>query len=807
MKTTGSGNTAAGIRRLATVVCLASLGMSCMHAENTPETQNEEPSLNNWIKPSFGGLIINGNQAQFQQANPTTGPVNGGIKDMHYQQSLGDKTTFTIDGHALFYNGDYKLNLEFNQQDLGYFKAGYTGFTSYFNGNGGYVPPTASLRGTLPEGLFGSGPEYQLYRGSLWAELGLRKEGLPELTLRYEHNIRKGREDSTMWGPAYAGPAYTAAGAPAAGAAGSATFAGGSLNRMIMPAFRNLNESREIVTLDGKQLFGKPDSFGNTEVNLGLRFEYNNNDDYYNWQSAVPATPYTKNGAPVQNPKNIPLTAATYNLTQGDNQNLGLYSGHVSSVTRFGEKLMMTMGYSYAVGNSSISGDRITGPYADSPYAPYWNNGSPLSAVANTGGKAVNTVAGLNANQGVVPPGTYQYGGIASSYLNMGGSSQYNQNVALLNFLWTPIEGVSITPALRYENNNTQSTSAFLTQVSQAATNFTAAGTTYEYLRSQAGLAKVYTFDQSGVFLNGFAQSLEIDFKKIQNCVLFAKAELGQQFEARNDSTPQGSLNYGTPTALGMNANNTWINQKYTMGANWYPLANLNGSIQYYRQLQNYTQSFLYDDPLRPNQRTLAQGWITDDGNVRATWTPFSTVAFVSRWDVQQTEVNSSYMADGMAGGSTFNTPMGQTSKMQNSIFTESATWTPADRLFLQAGLSYVLNQTTSPAVNYNAGLQASKNNYWIGNLGAGYQIDRKTELRGDLNYYRANDYQNNSSVGMPYNAGAEQYTVSVSLNRLLTRNASMSLKYFFDTYRDQLSGGYNNYTAQMIATTLNLQF
>jgi hypothetical protein len=124
----------------------------------------------------------------------------------------------------------------------------------------------------------------------------------------------------------------------------------------------------------------------------------------------------------------------------------------------------------------------------------------------------------------------------------------------------------------------------------------------------------------------------------------------------------------------------------------------------------------------------------------------------------------------------------------------------------LQGNLAYILSQLSSP--NFNSpGVTSADNNYCTAGLGAGFQIDNKTEFRTDFTYYFANNYQNIAATGVPYGAGATQYTVTASLKRQITRNISWSLKYYFDTYQDQLSGGYNSYVAQVIATSVQMQF
>ena len=88
-----------------------------------------------------------------------------------------------------------------------------------------------------------------------------------------------------------------------------------------------------------------------------------------------------------------------------------------------------------------------------------------------------------------------------------------------------------------------------------------------------------------------------------------------------------------------------------------------------------------------------------------------------------------------------------------------------------------------------------------------GFVLDDKTDLHAEYSFYRAADYQNNISVGMPYGAGAIQNTISAGIVRKLTKNISLSLKYCYVSYSDQTSGYNNNYTANMIYSGLQFKF
>ena len=70
----------------------------------TPEktAEEEESEGKNWVTVGVGGLITNGDAAQFKQEHRISGDVFGGIEDMHYEQAVGKKAQLSIDGHAIF---------------------------------------------------------------------------------------------------------------------------------------------------------------------------------------------------------------------------------------------------------------------------------------------------------------------------------------------------------------------------------------------------------------------------------------------------------------------------------------------------------------------------------------------------------------------------------------------------------------------------------------------------------------------------------------------------------------------------------
>ena len=50
----------------------------------------------------------------------------------------------TADGHALFDEHDYKLNLGVTRDKLGFIKITYDEFRTWYNVNGGFYPPSGT---------------------------------------------------------------------------------------------------------------------------------------------------------------------------------------------------------------------------------------------------------------------------------------------------------------------------------------------------------------------------------------------------------------------------------------------------------------------------------------------------------------------------------------------------------------------------------------------------------------------------------------------------------------------------------------
>src|SRR5215831_13007869 len=180
-------------------------------------TEEQPEEYKNWIELAIGGVITSGDRAQFEQQHwlPGDQPY-GGIQDLHFEGTVGKDALLSIDGHALWDFNDYDVTVQLAKPNLGYIKAGYTEFRTWYDGNGGFFPHND----VFFEPPY---PEMHVDRGDAWIELGF------------------GQKDSTVWGDT------------------NLTGLAVQPTRKLVPSFRNLDEKRVIFSFEASKTIGNTD--------------------------------------------------------------------------------------------------------------------------------------------------------------------------------------------------------------------------------------------------------------------------------------------------------------------------------------------------------------------------------------------------------------------------------------------------------------------------------------------------------------------------------------------------------------------
>jgi hypothetical protein len=277
----------------------------------TPEQSYEggADTYNNWVDLSVGGMMVHGSTAQAQQQYQLSKDPFGGTSDMHLQQDVAKNTTLTMDGHALFDQNDYKLTLGLQREDFGYVRLNATDFRTWYNGAGGYYPPTG-IQYQLP------GDDLYLDRGSFSVEAGLTPKDLPAITFKYNHSYRDGDKSSTIWGPVHPDLTTTVAG--------------------VVPSIYSLNEKVDSYALD------MTNHIKSTEFGVGVRYDTASLSDSLQstfWQ-----------GEPVQQ-----------NVTDKQDTSYDMFNAHAYSETWFKDGILFSAGYMYDNLTENFSGSNIYG--------------------------------------------------------------------------------------------------------------------------------------------------------------------------------------------------------------------------------------------------------------------------------------------------------------------------------------------------------------------------------------------------------------------------------------------------------------
>jgi hypothetical protein len=700
-------------------------GTSDGKALTATATEEQPEEYKNWIELGIGGVITSGDRAQFEQEHHLPGgEVYGGIQDLHFEGTFDKNGVFSVDGHALWDINDYDLTVELAKPNFGYIKAGYTEFRDWYDGNAGFFPHN-DVFFNPPY------PEMHIDRGDAWIELGLRAPNWPEITIRYDHEFRFGQKDSTVWGDTNQTgllPPFTS-------------------TRKIVPSFRNIDEKRDIFSFEASK------TFGNTDVLLGMRYEHNTDDYSLNMERGAG-----------QLPPAVPPPGQQRKVTQQQNDDVELFSGHGITETRITDNFWFTAGYSYTTITNDLSGTRIFGTHWDEAF------GEPVPTL----------------------------GSRDHAFIDLSGMAQIKENLFNANLFWMPFENLSILSGFRYTHQNNDSESTFIAEEPVPNTppftpNNPQGGFHY-------GVGEPANGARNSDY-NEFAQRLEIRYTGIKDWLFYAEGEWEEdnghvnEFQTVNEEVP-------------LDKNTNALGQKYTIGATWNPSMRFSMAGQYFHRIASYNEDIISAD----FPRLVDQDWNIDDFNIRMTFRPklptcMGSLALVTRYDFVHTSIDSQWFFD----GDTFAEL--QSGEIKRHVISEALNWNPLPRFFLQANFSYVLNQTDTPANNIdlvpNAGptVVNFRNDYWTVTSGIGYIIDDKTDFFADYYFYCANDYYKNAAVAVPYGEGATESAVTATITRQLSRRTRLTLKYGFYDYRDVTSGGHNNYRAHSLFSSLQFRF
>lgn len=665
--------------------------------ELTPQQMFEggTNSYNNWLDLSAGAFLTSGNKAQAQQQHQTSTGAFGGIQDLHVQGDVAKGTTFTVDGHSIFDNHDYDLTLGVSREKLGYLRFSFSEFRTWYNGDGGFFPPS---------GLYfpGSQDALELDRGHISFEGGLTLENLPQVKFKYTRNFREGDTSSTTWG---------------------LTHPGGDALRGISPSFYDISEHSDTFQLEVTHHIKA------TELGAGFSYEFGKLNDSLKIDQF--------RGEPVEQ-----------KISDQQGTSYDLFNAHAFSETWIKKNLFLSSGFSYSDLDNTFSGSRIYGSDFDVSYVP--------SAQSGFG------------------------------YYGLSGGSRLHEYVADLNLMAKPWPNLSIVPSVRMQKEDADASFSGLETLADntPATPFSG--------NNNQGLLDV-------------RERLDVTYNGFTNWVLYARGEVTEGNGNLNEYGGLTQVNgIGVPPIQAQMDNDRFF-QKYSLGARWYPDRRVIVDAGGYYKLNEYNYNFPLDStpnngPTRYPAYLVIQNFETYDGNLRLTLRPLQNVTLVSRYEYQHSTIHTA--PDSISGLAEV-----ESSRMTSHILAQDVSWAPWSRLYFQAGFNYVLTETKTPASDYTQAILNAQNNYWTLNFSTGLVVDDKTDLNLGYFYYLADDYHDNSAVGLPLGAGGQEHGVNATLTRRLTKNLRLSLRYGYYQYEDTAFGGNQDYHAHLVYTSLRYRF
>jgi hypothetical protein len=439
-------------------------------------------------------------------------------------------------------------------------------------------------------------------------------------------------------------------------------------------------------------------------------------------------------------------------ISQQNGVDSGIFSTHASSVTRFNPNTMLATGYSFTALDSDLSGQRVYGASYDAVYDP-----------------------------------TYQRRSTDVGFIGLNGGADLKQHVFSLNFMHSPVTNLFLAPSIRVEKRDMTSFSSFLA-TGPAEQEQSAWG------NSADGLIEV-------------SERLEARYNGVTNWVFYTRGDWAQGQGNLKEALANASP---SPLVAPFDRDTDYYQnvQKYTAGANWYPLRRLNIDWQYYHKVSANTYDHLSDSTLNSGASSdrfpayyVGQDFTTDDANVRTTIRALNNLTFVSRYDFQYSIIDTA--PDQLSKV--------QSGQMFSHVFSQSVTWMPTSRLYLQPSINYVIDRTETPAADLGGGATGlvanSRNDYWTGSLMAGYALSEKDDLYAHYFFYRSGNYYDDSATTMPYDASATEHGVTLSLIHRFSERLRGIVKYGYFQNRDTTSGQHTDFNAHLIYSSLQYRF
>lgn len=371
-------------------------------------------------------------------------------------------------------------------------------------------------------------------------------------------------------------------------------------------------------------------------------------------------------------------------------------------------------------------------------------------------------------------------------------SSDLDEHIGTLNALYLPTKTTRVRAAVRVRNQDIDSK----TEREEAAV--VAAGV-LPFLSTR--LSPLRGASNSGTL--SVDESLELRYTGVRNAVLYARGDLEQRHgdiaeSLRNTAT--SGLRFARATVL------DGFDQRYTLGANWYPLRRVMLSAKGYYSNHEYDYSHRSDStangitsPDRYPAYIESNDIARCGGQAALTWT-IATVRLRASYDYLRSDIETRKLELERI----------ETAEIRSHIFGASASWSPG-AVYMQASGNYVANETDTPADNLSGFsgnvVRVVANDYVTAQALGGLALGEKTDLQGLYTFYLADNYENNSAFSQPYGADLQEHGFSLGLRHKLTDALEGTVRYGYFTSNNDETGGFDDYDGHLVYGSIRYAF
>ena len=366
-------------------------------------------------------------------------------------------------------------------------------------------------------------------------------------------------------------------------------------------------------------------------------------------------------------------------------------------------------------------------------------------------------------------------------YYDLAGEGEIKQTVLNLNAVYVPKKNWSVRPSIRFENLHQETLSEFV------ETNI-GAGPAFAAIVEEAEGEHKKKWDE-------FSEEVEVRYTGKPDWTFSAE---GLWVQGSGNVEEERILHPGI-VSIDRDIDYDRISQKYSLKANWYAKPGLTLAAQYYYKI-NVNDYDAIRDSTAPGTADRYPAYITDqdfethDMNFRVSWRPMPLLGLVTRYDHQQSRIISQE-----AGLQKV-----RSSKYRSHILSQSATWSPANRLFVTANVNVTYDQLETPAYAF---VQHGDNNYVTGTVGGGYALAKLDDLYFEYGWFRASNFLDNSATSLPYGLSQKQQTASLTWVRRQTEHLIYTFKYGYVTNRDGTWVGRNDFDAHVFYARVQYHF